>query len=179
MPSEITLPETKPALEWVNGRVLQKVSPKRKHSLAQTRFAAALDGWSRASGRGLVGTEWRFHVQPPGEARRPLIPDVAFLSYASLSFEVQQVTDEPAIAPSAVVEVLSPGDRREDVEEKIRVYLAAGSSVIFLVDTERETVRVRDARGERSLTADQTLGHETLPGFRLQVSDLFSMPTPK
>jgi Uma2 family endonuclease len=179
MPREISLPEAKPAFEWVNGRALQKVSPKRKHSIAQTRFASALDAWARAGGRGLVGTEWRFRVKPPGEERRPLVPDVAFLSYASLSFEEQQVTDEPAIAPDAVVEVLSPGDRHSDVEEKIRVYLAAGSRVIFLVDTERQTVRVCDARGERIVSADQMLGHEAVPGFSLEVSELFSIPKPK
>ena len=32
---EITLPETKPAMEWVNGRAVQKVSPTRKHALLQ------------------------------------------------------------------------------------------------------------------------------------------------
>ena len=40
---EISLPDNvKPALEWVNGRVLQKVTPERKHGLAQGRFWAAL-----------------------------------------------------------------------------------------------------------------------------------------
>jgi hypothetical protein len=62
---EITLPETKPALEWVNGRPLQKVSPKRKHSLAQTKFAIALHAWACSARAGMVGTEWRFRIAPP------------------------------------------------------------------------------------------------------------------
>jgi Uma2 family endonuclease len=106
--ADITLPETKPALEWVNGRALQKVSPKRKHSIAQTRFAAALDSWTRRTRAGIAGTEWRFQVQPPGEDSRPLVPDVAFLSYERLPYEVQQVTDVPIVAPDVVVEALSP-----------------------------------------------------------------------
>jgi Putative restriction endonuclease len=64
------LPEAKPAFEWVNGRALQKVSPKRKHGLAQGRFFAALDRWAETNRMGSVATEWRFHIQPPGEVRR-------------------------------------------------------------------------------------------------------------
>jgi Uma2 family endonuclease len=179
MPREITLPEAKPALEWVNGRVLQKMSPKRRHAVAQGRFFAALDEWAHDGQKGIVGTEWRFRVQPPGEERRPLVPDVAYLSYARLSYQEQQVTDEPKIAPDALVEVLSPGDRRADVEEKIRVYLAAGSSVIFIVDPKLRRVQIRDARGERTIEENGVLTHDALAGFRLDVRRLFSMPVPK
>lgn len=176
---EITLPEAKPAYEWVNGRALQKVSPKRRHALAQTRFALALETWAHKHGSGTVGTEWRFFVQPPGEVRRPLVPDVTFLSYVRLSFELQQVTEEPSLAPDVVVEILSPDDRRSDVEEKVRVYLAAGSDVVFLVDTITQTVAIRDSKGERTLNGTAVLSHSALPGFRLDISRLFSSTRPK
>jgi Uma2 family endonuclease len=179
MPREITLPESKPALEWVNGRVLQKMSPKRRHAIAQGRFYAALDAWAQEGRLGIVGTEWRFRVQPPGEVRRPLVPDVAFLSYARLPYEAQQVTDEPKVGPDAVVEVLSPGDRRADVEEKIRVYLAAGTCVIFIVDPKLRLVRICDARKERTVSEDGVLTHDSLSGFSLEVRRLFSVPIPR
>ncbi len=178
MPREITLPEAKPALEWVNGRVLQKMSPKRQHGVAQGRFYAALDAWAEARRLGIVATEWRFRIQPPGEERRPLVPDVAFLSYATLPYEIQQVTDEPEVAPDVVVEVLSAGDRSVDVEEKIRVYLAAGAGVIFLVDPRAKTVRVRDSKGECTVTESGMLTHESLQGFSLPVRQLFFVAKP-
>ena len=65
---EIVLPETKPETEWVRGRALQKVSPKRDHSRLQGALTIALTRW--ATGRGEVGPEWRFRVAPPGEVRR-------------------------------------------------------------------------------------------------------------
>lgn len=175
----ITLPEAKPAYEWVNGRALKKVSPKRRHALAQMRFALALETWAHQHGLGTVGTEWRFLVQPPGETRRPLVPDVAFLSYARLSFEAQQLTEEPRMAPDAVVEILSPDDRQADVEEKVRVYLAAGADVVFLVDTQGQAVMVRDQNGAQKLTGRSLLSHHTLPGFRLRISRLFLSTRPK
>jgi Uma2 family endonuclease len=75
---EIVLPETKPETEWVRGRALQKVSPQRDHSRLQGAMTMRLDRW--AAGRGEVGPEWRFRVAPPGEVRRPVVPDVAYVS---------------------------------------------------------------------------------------------------
>ncbi len=175
----IVLPEAKPAFEWVNGRALQKVSPKRRHSLAQTIFAAALFRWAKARGAGMVGTEWRFHVKPRGEGRRPLVPDVAFLSYRRMPYERQERTEEPDIAPDVVVEVRSPGDLKADIAEKIRVYLKARTNVIFFVDPKKQTVTVHEQQGQRVLGADDIISHPTLPGFRLAVRQLFSLPKPK
>ncbi len=176
---EIKVPEGKPAFEWVNGRTLQKVSPKRKHSLAQTEFAVALARWARSTGAGFAGTEWRFRVQPPGEVRRPLVPDVAFLSYKRLPHKAMEATDEPLVAPDVVVEVKSRGDRGVDLAEKVRVYLAAGTRVVFVVDTKARAVTVCDAAGKRLLCVKDVITHRALPGFRPAVRTLFELPRPK
>ena len=175
---EIILPETKPALEWVNGRVLQKMSPRRKHALAQGRFFAALDAWAQAKASGEVGTEWEFRLAPPGEIRRPLVPDVAYLSFQRMPRETLENTDYPQIAPDAVVEVLSPGDRMKDVEEKVRVYLATGSSVVFLVDTDARTVTARDRTNLTAFSVDDLVTHASLPGFLLRARYLFETSKP-
>jgi Uma2 family endonuclease len=118
---EITLPETKPETEWVRGRPLQKVSPQRTHSRLQAAMTARLDRW--ATGRGEVGLEWRFRVEPPGEIRRPLVPDVAYVSNERLQPLTDEEIETPPLAPDVAVETLSRGDRRADVDEKIAVYL--------------------------------------------------------
>jgi Uma2 family endonuclease len=176
---EIILPDAKPALEWINGRVVQKVSPKRKHALAQTRFASALCSWADAAGAGTVGTEWHFHLAPHGEERRPLVPDVAFLSYARLPYATQLETEIPRIAPDVAIEILSPKDRAADVSEKVRVYLATGARMVVLVDTNAETVNVLEAEQSRQFGRDAFFEHECLPGFRMPVSVLFTPTQPK
>jgi Uma2 family endonuclease len=176
---EIILPDAKPALEWVNNRVLQKVTPKRKHALAQTEFASALRNWTHERGNGMAGTEWHFQVRPPGEIGRTLVPDVAFLSYDRMPFEEQEASEIARIAPDVVVEVRSPEDRQRDIDEKIRVYLAAGTTIVFLVDTETKTVTMRDAQTTRIMHVDDVLEHPTLPGFSLRVRTLFELPRPK
>jgi Uma2 family endonuclease len=177
---EIVLPETKPASEWVNGRVLQKMSPQRKHSLAQTSFASELLAWARERGSGRVGTEWEFRLEPPGEVRRPLVPDVAYISYARLPYDAaDDVADIPRIAPDIVVEILSPGDRKRDLREKIDVYLARGTSAVFEVNTSQRTVVVHDRREPRTFGFDSVIEHESLPGFAMPTRTLFEEPPPK
>lgn len=169
---EIVLPETKPETEWVRGRALQKMSPQRDHSRLQGALYSALTQW--AEGRGEVGPEWRFRVAPPDEIRRPLVPDVAYVSnerLRPLSYEELQV---PALAPDAVVEILSPDDRRIDVDDKIDTYLRSGSSLVIVVDPFERLVELHDVPGATRLSESDTIQHAALPGFRYSVADLFS-----
>jgi Uma2 family endonuclease len=175
---EIVLPETKPALEWVSGRVMQKVSPQRRHALAQRRFAAALGAWADGFALGEVGTEWECRIAPPGQIRGPLVPDVTFLSYSRVSHEDMDETDIPRVAPDAVVEIISPGDQRSDIEEKIGIYLACGTNVVFLVDTKHRTVTARDATGAQVFDETETVVHPSLPGFAMSARLLFESPKP-
>jgi Uma2 family endonuclease len=88
----------------------------------------------------------------------------------------QAAADIPHVAPDAVVEVLSPGDRKKDVEEKIRVHLRCGTSVVFTVDTKQQTVTVREARGEEIIGQDAVVTHPSLPGFAMPARGLFEEP---
>jgi len=176
---DIVLQEVKPALEWVGGRAVQKVSPQRKHALAQTRFAMALDTWASVGRCGTVGTEWEFRLKPPGDVRRPLVPDVAYISFERLPFEDEAAADIPHVAPDVVVEVLSPSDRKADIEEKIRVYLACGTKVIFLVDTDTQIVTMREASRTVHFSREDLLTHAIMPDFALRASELFDRIAPK
>jgi Uma2 family endonuclease len=173
---EIILPDTKPAQEWVNNRVLHKVTPRRRHALAQGEFMAALRTWSRERRNGMAGTEWHFQVRPPGEISRTLVPDVAYLSYDRMPKVEMEVTEIPRVSPDAVVEVKSPEDTRRDIDEKIRVYLAAGTAVVFLVDPETKVVTIIDAHSRRTLDETDTIRHPALPGFGLPARTLFELP---
>jgi len=172
---EIVLPETKPETEWVRGRALQKVSPTYDHSALQTLLAMRLRLWADDGGHGRVGTEWRFRVAPPGAVVRPLVPDVSFLSYATLPADaMRDDVQVPLGAPTVAFEILLPYDRRADVEHKIATYLAAGTAAAVIVDARRETMVVHDSGGARTLQTGDVLMHEALPGFQLDVGRLFA-----
>ena len=172
---EIVLPETKPETEWVRGRARQKVSPTYDHSALQSRLAMALLTWADDGSHGRVGTEWRFRVAPPGAVVRPLVPDVAFLAYAQLPADATR--DEvqlPLGAPTVAIEILSPYDRRPDVEHKTSTYLAAGTAAVVIVDPQGATMTVHASGGVHVLRAGDVLVHPALPGFALDVGELFA-----
>jgi Uma2 family endonuclease len=171
--TEIVLPETEPETEWVRGRALQKVSPQRDHSRLQLALGTQLGRW--AEGRGETGTEWRFRVAPPGEVRRPLVPDVSYVSNERLRPLTDAEIQVPALAPDVAVEILSPGDRRIDIDDKISVYLRAGSSLVVVVDPRRRMVELHDRAGVALLDEAQTIEHRALPGFSYPVRDLFAI----
>jgi Uma2 family endonuclease len=173
---EIVLPETKPETEWILGRAVQKVSPYRTHSRLQSALLIALSAW--AEGRGEVGAEWQFRIAPPGEIRRPLVPDVAYVSYACLRGLEGRDLEAPPFAPDVSVEVMSPDDRPRNVAHKIGIYLAGGGSLVVIVQPADRTVRLHDARGVHILRDNDVITHPVLPGFSFSVSKLFAAADP-
>lgn len=173
---EIVVPATEPETEWVRGRLLQKVSPTRSHALLQRAMASALHAWAGA--RGEVGTEWRFRVLPPGEAARPLVPDVAYVDASRLRGLRGDDLEVPRLSPDVAVEVLSPDDRRIDVESKIATYVAAGSALVIIVDPQRQIVELHDGVTRTVMERGQHVAHAALPGFCLPVSELFDTIAP-
>lgn len=169
---EIVLPETKPESEWVRGRPLQKVSPQRTHSLLQLALASELRRW--AAGRGEVGTEWRFRVAPQGEMRRPLVPDIAYVSNERLRPLSDQEIEIPPLSPDVALEILSPDDRRIDIDDKIATYLRAGSLLVMIVDPKNRVVELHDADRVVMLDESGTIEHTAVPGFRYAVRELFA-----
>ncbi len=171
-PDEIVLPSMKPETEWIRGRAKRKVSPKQSHARIQSRLVVLLDAWAR--GRGEVGSEWRFRLAPSPDARRPLVPDVCYVSYERMSGVSREALEAPEFAPDVAFEIRSPGDNLKDLEEKIRVYRACGAHAVVVIDPLRSLVKVVDEYGVTFLERDDVFEHPALPGFRLVLADLFS-----
>ena len=176
---EITVPVTKPATEWVNGRALQKSGQPFPEALAQAKMGAALGAWAEKTGSGRAGLEWDFRVTPPGEPTRPLVADLSFLSYDRLAYERDEAAQIPYMAPDAAIEILSPRDEPRDIEEKVRVYLAAGARLVLLIDPVERAFIARDTEGARRFSGDDIFTHRALPDFSMRVSSIFELPKPK
>jgi Uma2 family endonuclease len=171
---EIVLPITEPETEWIAGRAVRKVSPTNDHGTIQRVLAAHLGTW--AHGRGRVACERRFRITPRGEVTRPLVPDVAYLSYERAAGMTRAQFQVPVVAPDIVVEVLSPDDRPTDVESKCRDYLAADVRLVVVVDPEARTVLRIDADGTAALVDADTATMAAFPGLTLPYGDaLFSV----
>lgn len=176
MQARVFVPETKPATEWVRGRLLQKMSPRTTHSRQQKRWLLALEPW--AQGRGFVGPEWRFWIPAEGGVSGALTPDVAYVCSERLRALAPQDEEEPPIAPDIAIEVRSKGDRQADIEWKISRYLESGAQLVVVDDPQQRTISAYDPRhdvahGPRVFAPGQRFEHPAAPGFLLDVAAHF------
>lgn len=79
------------------------------------------------------------------------------------------------IHPDLAAELVSPNDLASDVAEKIEEYLAAGVSLVWVIDPEVKNVVIHRADGSvaKLHIGDELTGENVLPGFRCKVSELF------
>jgi Uma2 family endonuclease len=112
----------------------------------------------------------------PGLVR---IPDVSFVSWDRLPQRRVPRQPIPDLVPDLAVEVLSEGNTRREMEQKLREYFSAGVRLVWYVDPVLQEVHVYTAPNQREvLTADHILRcGEVLPGFTLPVRQLFAEPT--
>jgi Uma2 family endonuclease len=80
-------------------------------------------------------------------------------------------------APDLAVEIVSPTDRAEELQGKVREYLAAGARLVWVIWPRLRLVTVHEADGGyRQLGPDDELdGGDLLPGFRVRVADLLQV----
>jgi len=123
-------------------------------------------GWILESELGYRCFPWK-----PGRIRRA---DVSFIRADRLS---QERLSEGfcSIAPDLAVEVVSPNDLVEKLDEKVDEYLRAGVRLVWIV---RAAVRAVEVfRSDRSVSwlwaEDEISGEDVMPGFRCQVGSLF------
>jgi Uma2 family endonuclease len=169
---EIVLPETKPETEWLDGRAVRKMSPFYAHGAVQARIVELLAPW--AEGRGRLASEWRFRLTPPGEARRPLVPDVSYLSFARLAAEAYDFADAPVMPPDAAFEVLSKKSRPKLVAAKIEVLLRCGTALVVVLEPRDWTVTLHDGGAPVVLRDDDVVRHPALPGFSAPARAFFA-----
>jgi Uma2 family endonuclease len=108
-----------------------------------------------------------------------VIPDVVWASYERLETMLDEAGHLVA-APELVVEVLSPGEKNErrDKEAKLKIYSTYGVLEYWIADRQQRKLEVYRREGGLlklavSLYAADELTSPVLPGFRVDVSQLF------
>ena len=109
--------------------------------------------------------------------RNPDTTVVADVAYISPETVAANPDDDGILVgiPVLIVEVLSPSDTEEDINEKLRAYLDAGVKLVWIVDPTFRTITVYRADAEPELfNATQTIsGEPHLRGFQVAVREVF------
>jgi Uma2 family endonuclease len=171
MLAPIRIPETKPATELINCRLVQKMSPKWRHQELELRWTLALRAWDNGRGRSIH--EWRFEFSAPGHEFASLVPDVAYFSRESLEALRPGRAEAPDRAPDAAVEILSAGESQARLAWKTGAYLAGGTAVVFVVDPPRRTVVAHTRDDVTTFGPGETVRHAALPGFAFAIDAMF------
>jgi Uma2 family endonuclease len=97
--------------------------------------------------------------------------------YISAELAARESDDTSLIdgVPVLVVEILSPSDTQEQVDEKIDSYLQAGVALVWVIDPHDRTVTIyRPGQEPELVNVRQELsGDPHLPGFHVAVAQLF------
>ncbi|MBX3399938.1 MAG: Uma2 family endonuclease [Gemmataceae bacterium] len=114
-------------------------------------------------------------VRLPGiEPETTIGVDVAYVSPDVLVQQSEQSTIIVGI-PTLVVEILSPNDTQEEIDEMVEAYVKVGVPLVWLVDPTDRTVTIYRPGEEPTLVnSRQKLdGGTVLPGFSVPVAQIF------
>lgn len=175
----LELPEIddRPYLEYIDGRIVPKVSPKRKHSSVQLEFGFALNEAAAPGGLGQTFTELRCTF-----GGRSIIPDVVFQAEHHIEVDDRgEMTEDVTIPPDIHIEIDSPRQAERDAHDKLTHSAAHGCAIGWLVHPYRRAViEYRPGQVPRRLGDDEDLdGVPVLPGFRLPVSTIWGWLKPR
>jgi Uma2 family endonuclease len=163
------LPDDGNLHELDEGELIVMPPPGLRHGIVQAAVSEVLRQAARKARGGIVVTEAGFRLA----ADVVQAPDVAFI--AEERRNQAPTTGYCEFGPDLAVEILSPEDNAARLQRKINRYLAAGTSIVWVLDPDATTVNIYEKSGAfRTLNAlDQIDAPSLLPGFSVQVSKLF------
>ncbi|HEX5415253.1 MAG TPA: Uma2 family endonuclease [Chloroflexota bacterium] len=167
----LKMPEEKPALEYFDGMVTQKVSPKSRHSLLQGELVTMINSFARPQRTARALPELRVTF-----AGVSTVPDIAVLRWDRVLYDEKGfVVDDVFQPPDVAIEIISPEQSTNALIRKSLWYVANGVETALLADPDDESILAfhqgREPgvrRGSDSIGLD-----EVLPGFPLTVTELF------
>jgi len=173
----LAMPDGK-SYELVDGQLVER-NMGAKSSWVGGRLLVRLEGFCEEHSLGWVfpaDNGFQCFSHKPGLVRKP---DVSFVRYGRLPGEMLP-EGWIKIPPDLAVEVVSPNDEIEELEEKLDDYQKAGVPLIWVIHPKSRSVMVHrhDGSASRLLESDELSGEDVIPGFRCKVEDFFPKPPP-
>jgi Uma2 family endonuclease len=132
----LKLSETKPASEFIDGRIYQKPMPQGKHSILQTRLTPAINHIVVPKRTAHAFTELRCTFEGCS-----IVPDIAVFEWNRIPISAAgEVENIFPIYPDWTIEILSPNQRPTRVINNILFCLNHGTHLGWLIDPDEKTV---------------------------------------
>ncbi len=132
----LRLSETKPASEYIGGKIIQKPMPKGKHSTIQTELSTAINNALKPQKTARAFSELRCTF-----GGRSTVPDVTVFTWERIPRDDNgAIADSFQAAPDWTIEILSPDQSQTKVTKNILHCLNNGTELGWLIDPSEESV---------------------------------------
>ena len=161
-----------PGVEFVGGKVVEKpMSIKAAKVIA--RILRLFGNEASQSGAEVFSESLAYRCYPknPKQFRKP---DASVIRNERL-IGIDEQSGFVLFPADLVVEVISPGDKAEDVMSKVDEYLAHGFKCVWLVYPSRRSMTIHRADGSATYLHEneEVTGEAALPSFRCKVAEFF------
>lgn len=157
-------------IELVNGKEEIKDMSGAKAGGIATRIAIEFGIYLKSKNLGRVyGPDTMFTI-----GKNDRMPDVSFVAKEKIPKRGEPLS-KWKFAPDLAIEVISPNDKYDKIFDKLNEYFSAGVKQVWLVEPRFERVRVYFSPDESKTfhKTDELICDEVLPGFKLNLSDIF------
>lgn len=171
----LTLPETKPYSEYINGKIEQKHEPQGEHSTLQARLGTVINQVALPEKLGHAFTELRCTF-----AGQSLIPDLSIFTWERIpKTEKGRIANRFNLHPDWIIEILSPEQSANKVIKKIMFCLTHGTQLAWLIDPEDESVMIFRPNQFPEMKSDDDILPviDNFNKFQLSVKEMFSWLT--
>jgi Uma2 family endonuclease len=168
------VPDLDNGFEWIDGQVVEKAMGAES-SRVGTILCRVLDTHATAHNLGPVFNSEAGYRINVGSSRRVRKPDVSFIAQGRLP-DNRVPRGNILIAPDLAVEVISPNDIAEDIEQRIADFLSVGTRLFWIIYPATRSVWVlrKDGSGARLTEAQELSGEDVVPGFSCPIATLFA-----
>ena len=167
----LELPERKPYLEYEDGVVTRKMSPKGKHSRLQWVLSSFVNQRTESEKLALAFPELRTRF-----GGRSVVPDVSVYRWERIPRGPDgEVAHEFTVSPDIAIEILSPRQSVTKLVARCAWYIANGVEAALLVDEkDRFILLFRPGRPPLALRGEDRIPlDELLLGLEVTVQQIF------
>ena len=168
----LAMPETKPASEYIDGKIIQKPIPKGKHSTIKTELSSVINVALKPQKMARAFTELRCTF-----GGRSTVPDITVFTWNRIPRDENgEISDLFQAAPDWTIEILSPDQSHTRVTKNILHCLNNGTQLGWLIDPSEQSIFVYYPKQQPVFFEDT---NDVLPtpdfsqSFQLTLGELF------
>jgi len=153
--------------ELIHGEIIEKM-PTQVHGIIALNGGSEFNFYFRQNPIGFAAVEARH--RPTDDPTNDRLPDISVVLDVT---KAPQWKGAANYIPDICVEIKSPDDSYQEMKETAQFYLDNGAKLVWLVYPERRLVETLTKDSRDLIGEDGVLITDLLPGFSMQVSDLF------